>query len=104
YIVGTSRWTTDWNFVQPVVLDTAGNWNNSSSTITFNLASGTSLSGTASLYLGLASDYYAAVIVKVNGTTLVSNGSTITATPNSLASTGFYASSGSSDSTIREVI
>ncbi|MGH8022876.1 MAG: polysaccharide lyase family protein, partial [Limisphaerales bacterium] len=36
YIVGQSRWTTDWNFVQPVVTDMSGNYNPSTSTITFN--------------------------------------------------------------------
>jgi len=112
YLVGTIRWTTDWNFCQPVVLDTSGNWNNSSSTITFSLPSGTSLSGTASLYLGLASDYYSAINVGVNGSGLVnlnSKGQTlnngITGTPNnSLPSTGYYVAYGSSDTTIREGI
>ena len=36
YVVGQSRWTTDWNFVQPVVTDTAGITNPSTSTIHFN--------------------------------------------------------------------
>ena len=102
YLVGTSRWTTDWNFCQPVVLGTSGNWNNSSSTVTFNLASGTSLSGTASLYLGLASNYYSAIIITVNGKNL-GGVSGLTATPNtSVPTTGYYVSNGSGDATIRE--
>ena len=110
YLVGTSRWTTDWNFCQPVVLDSAGNWNNSTSTVTFTLPTGTSLSGTASLYLGLASDYYSAIVVGVNGSSLVNQNSKgqllnngITGTPNNnLPSTGYYVSYGDGDATIRE--
>jgi len=47
YNVGSNRWSTDWDFVQPVVTDTAGNYDNSSSTINFNLASAPSASGSA---------------------------------------------------------
>ncbi len=65
YVVGQSRWTTDWNFIQPVVVDAAGNYNPSTSTITFNLASAPS--GNASLYLALASDFQGPLIVQVNG-------------------------------------
>ena len=35
YTVGTSRWTTDWNYVQPVILDSAGNYDASTSAINF---------------------------------------------------------------------
>ena len=57
YVVGKSRWSTDWNFVQPIVTDNQGNYNPSTSTITFNLASAPSNISTASLYLAVASDY-----------------------------------------------
>jgi len=93
YVVGQSRWTTDWNFCQPVVTDSAGNYNGSTSTITFNLAS--MPVGTAALYLALASDYQGPLIVKVNGTDIS-------------GSTGYFpaysSSSDGSDSTIREGI
>ena len=102
YVVGASRWTTDWNFIQPVVLSTAGAWDSTSSTITFNLASGTPLTGNASLYLGLTSDYYAAMVVTVNGENLGS-ASGLTATPNSsVPTTGYYVGYGDSDTSIRE--
>src|SRR5262249_40563279 len=39
YIVGQSRWTTDWNYVQPIITDSQGNFNGSTSTIPFNLPS-----------------------------------------------------------------
>ena len=91
YTVGQSRWTTDWNFVQPVVTDDAGNYNGSSSTITFNLP--TAPSGTASFYLALSSDYQGPLIIQVNG-------------GNIAGSTGYFpnysSSSSGSDVTIRE--
>jgi autotransporter-associated beta strand protein len=93
YVVGQSRWTTDWNFVQPCVVDSTGFYNDSSSTITFNLASAPT--GTASFYLALASDYQGAIEVSVNGTQIAGGN-------------GYgpiYAGSGNeSDATIREGI
>jgi autotransporter-associated beta strand protein len=92
YTVGSSRWTTDWNFVQPVVTDAAGNYNPSTSTINFNLAS---TNGTASFYIALSSDYQGALEIKVNGTDIA-------------GSTGYFpaysSSSSGSDTTIREGI
>jgi rhamnogalacturonan endolyase len=81
YNVGTSRWATDWNYIQPVVTDSAGNFDASTSAITFNLAS-TPGSGAqnASLYLALASDYQGPIIVTVNNTNL--GDVSTTATPN----------------------
>lgn len=97
YIVGQSRWTTDWNFIQPVAINNTGAydpWGNNSgttSTIVFNLASPPS--GTASLYLALSSDYQGPLIVKINGTDIAGG-------------TGYfpaYSSSGDgSDASIRE--
>ncbi len=101
YTVGTSRWTTDWNFVQPVIQGSSGTWNSSSSTITFNLAAAPASGTQASIYLGLASDYYTALIVTVNGSNLAS-GAGLTATPSPLPSTGFVPTSSKSDSSIRE--
>lgn len=93
YTVGSSRWTTDWNFVQPVVTDAAGAYNSSSSTITFNLPSAPTANG--SLYLALSSDFQAAIIINVNGSLITSSAGYDPA----------YSGSGSeSDSTIREGI
>lgn len=104
YVVGSSRWTTDWNFIQPVVLDSQGNWGSSASTITFNLPKAPVSGAKASLYLGFASDYQGPIIVKVNNTTLVSSTSVI-ASPNTISSStvGFY-NTYDSDSSIREGI
>lgn len=101
YNVGTHRWTTDWNFTQTVVNNTSGGWDSSSSTITFNLAARPANGTLASLYLGLAADYYTALIVTVNGTNLASAPG-IVSTPSALPSTGFIPSSSASNSTIRE--
>ncbi len=67
YVVGQSRWTTDWNFIQPIATDLAGNYNPSTSTITFNLAQAPIAGAQASLYIALASDYQGALVVQVNG-------------------------------------
>ena len=56
YVVGQSRWSTDWNFVQPNVVNSQGTMNGSISTITFNLAQAPTNGATASLYIGLCSD------------------------------------------------
>jgi rhamnogalacturonan endolyase len=108
YIVGQSRWSTDWNFVQPVVTSLSGVYNNSSSTITFNLASSPTNGATASLYLATASDYEGAIIITVNGNNLggVAN---VTATPNPFnGDNGYYVAYGGSDNesdtTVREGI
>ena len=102
YSVGQSRWSTDWNFVQPVVTDSGGNYNSSSSTITFNLATAPTNGAQASLYLGLSSDYYTAIVVTVNGNNLGSVGG-VTGTPNnSIPTTGYYVGYSGSDTTIRE--
>jgi len=102
YVVGQSRWTTDWNFCQPVVTDSQGNYNTSASTITFNLPSAPANGATASLYVGLSSDYYAAIIVSVNGVNATSL-SGLSANPNSsVPSSGYYTAYSGSDTTIRE--
>jgi len=102
YVVGQSRWSTEWNFVQPIVVSSAGVDNNSSSTITFNLATAPTNGAQASLYLGLSSDYYSAIIVTVNGNNLGSV-SGVTGTPaTSIPTTGYSAGYSASDTTIRE--
>jgi rhamnogalacturonan endolyase len=104
YVVGQSRWTTDWNFVQPVVTSSTGTYNNSSSTITFNLSTAPAPGATAALYIGLASDYSAAIIVTVNGQNLGSVQGVTGSPNNSIPTTGYYAGYGRSDTTIREGI
>jgi len=101
YVVGQNRWSTDWNFIQPVYTDSQGNYDSSASTITFNLATAPTNGAQASLYLGLTSDYYSAIIVTVNNTNL--GNVSVTGTPNnSIPTTGYYAGYGDSDTSIRE--
>jgi autotransporter-associated beta strand protein len=107
YTVGQSRWSTDWNYVQTAVADLSGNFNSSTSTINFNLATAPTNGATASLYIGLASDFQGPLIVSVNGSNL-GTAANVTSVPNPNGATGFstaYSGSGSeSDTTIREGI
>jgi autotransporter-associated beta strand protein len=103
YTVGQSQWPTSWNFIQPIEVDTAGADAATSSTIDFNLASTPITGGTASLYLGLASDYYGAPNVSVNGTNL-GGAAGVTATPETFPSTGYVPPYTHEDSSIREGI
>jgi rhamnogalacturonan endolyase len=93
YTIGQSRWTTDWNFVQPIVTDATGNYNDSTSTINFNLASAPG--ATASLYIALSSDFQGPLIVQVNGNNLAGGSGYFPS---------YSSSSDQSDSTIREGI
>jgi autotransporter-associated beta strand protein len=70
YVVGQNRWTTDWNFVQPTITDSAANYDGSTSTITFNLASAPAVGSQASLYIAQASNFQGPLIVQVNGTNI----------------------------------
>ena len=90
YVVGQSRWTTDWNFVQPVVVNGDGSSSASTSTITFNLASAPG--ATASLYIALSSDDSGPLVVQANGSTVANY------TP------AYHTSTDESDSTVREGI
>jgi autotransporter-associated beta strand protein len=101
YVVGQSRWTTDWNFCQPIVTDSSGNANASTSTITFNLPKAPTNGAVASLYLGLCSAYNGPLIVNVNGSNLGSV-SGVTASPSAESSTGYNPSWNDSDTTVRE--
>ncbi len=102
YVVGQSRWTTDWNFIQPVTTDSQGNYDASSSTITFTLPAAPANGAKAVIYLGLASDYYSAVIVTVNGSNLGNVGGVTGAPNSSIPNTGYYAGYADSDTSIRE--
>ncbi len=93
YVVGQSRWTTDWNYVQPVLVDGAGNFDGTTSTINFTLATAPTVGAQASFYIALCSDYQGPLQIAVNGTQIA-------------GSTGYfpaYSNSGSgSDTTIRQ--
>jgi autotransporter-associated beta strand protein len=102
YTVGQSRWSTDWSFIQPVVTDSSGNYNPSTSTINFYLPAAPANGATASFYLGLCSDYYSAVIVSVNNVNLGNISGRVGSPNNSLPTTGYYAEYASSDGNIRE--
>ena len=90
YVVGQSRWTTDWNFIQPNVVNSAGVMNGSTSTITFNLANAPTNGATASIYIGLASDDAGPLIVSVNGQNLSSAPGLVAAPVTSIPSTGYF--------------
>jgi autotransporter-associated beta strand protein len=93
YTVGQSRWTTDWNFIQPVVTDNAGNYNGSTSTINFNLPSAPVADG--SFYIALSSDFQGPLNIQVNGNTIAGANGYFPA---------YSSSSDESDASIREGI
>jgi fibronectin type 3 domain-containing protein len=103
YKVGTSRWTTDWDFVQPVVTDNQGNYDGSTGTITFTLPSAPPTGAQASIYLALASNYAGPTIVSVNGGNLGSTAG-VTSVPDANSANGYFPQYGDCDSTIREGI
>jgi autotransporter-associated beta strand protein len=90
YVVGQSRWTTDWNYVQPAVVGSSGSASASTSTITFNLPSAPG--ATASMYVALSSDESGPLLIQANGTTVANY------TP------AYHTSTDESDSTTREGI
>ena len=100
YVVGQSRWSTDWNYVQSSVPSFAGNSVSTSSTITLNLASAPAANSTASLYIALAANDADAVILTVNGQNLA-NVSGMTASPSSFPTTGYGPPVGD-DTSVRE--
>ena len=107
YTVGQSHWNTDWNFIQPITVDFAGNENPSSSNIKFNLAIAPTNDATASLYLAFAADYSGPIIVTVNNNNNLGNGNGnatgVTATPVTLLTVnGFTPPATASDVSVRE--
>jgi rhamnogalacturonan endolyase len=103
YNVGSSRWSTDWDFVQPVVVNSAGSYVSSTGTIRFTLPSAPASGVNASLYIALTSAYDGPTLIKVNGTNLGST-SGVTATPKAISSTGFTPTYNNNDTTVREGI
>ena len=100
YVVGQSRWSTDWNYVQSSEPDLGGNPKSTSSTITFTLSAAPAANSTASLFITLAANDADAVILTVNGQNLGS-ASGVSAAPSSLPTTG-YGSPAGDDTSIRE--
>ncbi|MGA3182274.1 MAG: polysaccharide lyase family protein [Verrucomicrobiota bacterium] len=107
YVVGQSRWTTDWNFCQPAVFTANGSSTSSSSTITFNLASAPGSGTNGSFYMATSSDFTGPIVISVNGSNLGST-SGVTSTPNGNSSGGynpnFSGGNDESDTTVREGI
>jgi rhamnogalacturonan endolyase len=101
YTVGVNEWPTDWNFIQPIAVSTTGGNNSTNGTINFTLPSTPVVGSTAALYLGIASDYYGAIIVTVNNTNLGSTGG-VTGRPSSVPASGLIPSYTNSDGSIRE--
>lgn len=84
YIVGKSRWTTDWNYILPSLPDAAGIYQPCAGTIAFDLAKEPASDARASLYLGCAGDDGGHVVVSINGTNL-DTVKEVTAEPNPLS-------------------
>jgi rhamnogalacturonan endolyase len=101
YVVGQSRWNTDWNFAQSVYPSFSGGDTVSSSTVTFNLATAPANGAAASLLLGIASDDNTPIYVTVNGT-LLSSGNASGTPQTSLPTSGWFPINDISDSNIRE--
>jgi len=95
YTVGQSRWTTDWNYVQPINTDSSGNFNGSTSTLLFNLPAAPTNGAAAALYVALASDFQGPLEIAVNGTQIAGSSGYF---PN------YSSSSDESDTTIRQGI
>jgi autotransporter-associated beta strand protein len=107
YAVGTTHWSTGWNFVQPVVDTSAGSYNSTTGTIQFTLPSTSSTTGTSSLYIAFASNFNGANIVSINGTNISAIAGAIlnpvNPSFNSLVN-GYLSAYENDDSTIREGI
>ena len=67
FVVGSSNYATDWNYVQPTVLNSSGSYVGSGSKIYFNLASAPTASQTARLYIAFAAVNSGACILTING-------------------------------------
>jgi autotransporter-associated beta strand protein len=103
YNVGTSRWSTDWDFVQPVTVNSAGSYNPSTGTINFTIPN-TILGGVnASLYIALTSAYNGPTLVKLNGTNL-GTAAGATSMPEGNGSGGYSPAYNNNDTTVREGI
>jgi hypothetical protein len=103
YTVGANRWSTDWNFCQPVMTSTSGIYVSTAGTINFNLATAPAQGSVASFFLSLCSNFGDATIVSVNGMNL-GGAQGVTSTPNGNSSNGYGSPYSQDDTTIREGI
>ena len=105
YVVGTSHYSTDWNYCQPTTLDAATTtYGGTTSKIYFNLATAPTAAQNARLYIAFASVFDAACILTINGT--VQTASVMGSTDGTYATitnatTGFYPPNVSFDSIVR---
>jgi rhamnogalacturonan endolyase len=67
YVVGTSNYASDWDYIQPSVLNGTVYTGSSTSKIYFNLASAPTAAQTARLYIAFAALNGAACIITING-------------------------------------
>jgi rhamnogalacturonan endolyase len=88
FIVGKSRWATDWNYCLPSSPDAAGTYQPCTGKITFNLAQEPAAGAQASIYLGCAGDDGGHVIVSVNDVNL-GTADGVSAAPNPIGAAGF---------------
>jgi rhamnogalacturonan endolyase len=85
FVVGTSNYATDWNYVQPTVAS-GSSFTGSSSTIYFNLASAPTSGAQARLYIAFAAVNSGACILTING--VVQTGSVMGSTDGNYAAIG----------------
>jgi rhamnogalacturonan endolyase len=88
YVVGTSQWPRDWNYVLPAMADASGGYRPCTGTIAFDLSRDPPLQGVASFYLGCAGNDGKSVIITVNGTNL-GDVPGVVAVPNPVTPQGF---------------
>ena len=92
YVVGQSKWDTDWNYILPPIPNGAVSYAPSSGNISFNLATAPAGGAQASIYLSAAGagDSTPFAVITVNGVNLGAT-SGVTATPNTISPQGFGA-------------
>jgi rhamnogalacturonan endolyase len=88
YVVGSSQWPRDWNYVLPAMADASGGYRPCTATIAFDLARDPPAHGLASFYLACAGNDGKSVIITVNGTNL-GDAPAVIAEPNPLTQQGF---------------
>ena len=100
YNVGSSRWSTDWNYTLPTLpgptvrptvrgVPASSYYLPATATIHFNLATAPPAGAQASLFLGIAGDTSGGITVSVNGTSLCNN-TNVTSAPTDVSATTTY--------------
>ena len=67
YTIGQSNWATDWNYAQPYNIVGTSQTSAPVWTVNFKLATAPQAGSQSSVYVAAASQYYAALIITVNG-------------------------------------